>query len=228
MVTIIIPTYNESENIQNLINEILKHVDVNILVVDDNSPDGTAVVVRKIKDKRVKLLLRKNKKGLGSAIKDGLLASKGMVGVMDADFSHPPDVLPEMLRQIEDNDIVVGSRKVKGGGTKKWPFNRKLVSFIATMLAKPLTNVKDPVSGFFFIRKQVIDGIKLNEQSCKMCLEILVKGKYNKVKEVPIVFVNRKKGRSKILNKGEFINYLKHLGSLYRYKIKRKFVRGQR
>ncbi len=224
MITVILPTYNERENIEGMVRKIAP-TGFKILIVDDNSPDGTGELADKLakKYKAVSVIHRKDKKGLGSAIIEGLVAAHtDIVGVMDADMSHDPSILPEISERFGAGaDFVIGSRYAKGGGIGDWPFCRKLVSIIATAIVKPIAGVKDPVSGYFFVRKSVINGMKLNPESCKICLDILVRGNYRNVVEVPYVFHDRIRGSTKILNFGEVIRYVKYVSYLYFYKITR-------
>ncbi|MBI2579561.1 MAG: polyprenol monophosphomannose synthase [Candidatus Aenigmarchaeota archaeon] len=227
MITVILPTYNEAENIENVVKNIRKTgAEVNILIIDDNSPDGTgklADIISK-KYKSVSVVHRKNKAGLGSAIKNGFEACSGIVGVMDADMSHDPSIIPDIIKEFGGGaDFVIGSRYAKTGGIERWPFYRKLASRVATAIAKPLTPVKDPVSGYFFIKKSVINGMKINPESCKICLDILVRGGYKNVVEVPYTFRNRPAGKTKILNVKEVLKYIKYVSYLYKYRIARCF-----
>ncbi|MBC8495046.1 polyprenol monophosphomannose synthase [archaeon] len=224
IISIIVPTFNEAQNISLLIPKIHDVLNGNykheIVVVDDNSPDGTAKVARSLAKKHnVRVLLRKNKRGLSSAVIDGFKFAKGdTLCVMDADLSHPPDVLPKVLDALKHADLVVGSRLVKGGGSEEWPFHRKLLSWGAQLLARPLTPVKDTMSGFFAMKRSVIKDISLEAYGYKILLEILVMGHYNKVVEVPFTFLNRSFGSSKI-GVGVEAEYLKQLGHLYKYKF---------
>jgi len=229
MVSIVIPTYNENENIRELVQEIFRVLDKGkmrgeIIVVDDNSPDGTWKTVKDMGKKfNVKLIKRKGKLGLSSATVEGFRKAEGhILGVMDADFSHPPEKILDILKPINENltDISVGSRYVKGGKTKGWPFRRKVISKIAGMLAKPITGMKDPMSGFFFFRREVIKDIALKPEGYKIGLEIFVKGRHSRITEIPFTFSERRHGKSK-LNLNEDINYLKHLIKLYWYKVNR-------
>lgn len=227
MLTLIIPTYNEKDNIERLVNEINRQAKgIRILVVDDNSPDGTGEIADNLKKKyrNLSVMHRKGKAGLGSAILGGFSRAKtDMIGVMDADFSHPPSLLPRMIKEMRNADIVIASRYVSGGGTDEdWSFFRRVISKGAIALAKPITSVRDTMSGFFIIRKSVIDNVKLNPGSCKICLEILAKGSYKNVKEVPFIFMNRKRGESKIMNRKEIMRYIRHVAALYAYKIRKK------
>ncbi len=230
MFSLVIPTYNEKENIGALIQKLNSvfsenNVSAEIIIVDDNSPDGTGGFCREIskKQKNVVVIVRSGKLGLSSAVIEGFEKAKGdVLGVMDADFSHPVNVIPKMIAEINNGaDIAVGSRYVRGGGIKGWPFFRRITSLGATALALPLTRVRDPMSGFFVLRRKVIDGVKLNPIGYKIGLEIIVKGRYKKLAEVPYVFENRKTGKTK-LNAKEYANYLRHVFSLLAYKIRGK------
>lgn len=224
LISIIIPTFNEAQNINLLIPKIddvlNSHYPHEIIVVDDNSPDGTARVARKLSKKHnVRILLRKKKRGLSSAVIDGFKIAKGSsLLVMDADLSHPPDVLPDVIDALQYADLVVGSRLTKGGGSEEWPFHRKLVSWGAQLLARPLTPIKDAMSGFFALKRKVINNINLEAYGYKILLEILVVGNYKNVLEVPFTFLNRTFGKSKISMNVE-IEYLKQLLHLYKFKF---------
>ncbi|MBI2140934.1 polyprenol monophosphomannose synthase [Candidatus Woesearchaeota archaeon] len=226
-VSIVIPTFNERGNIEKLVPEIFRscsglNADIEVVIVDDNSPDGTGGVAEGLAKKyNVKVIHRTGKLGLASAVIKGFEESKSKIlGAMDADRSHPAEVLPRLITPLLNGkaDIAVGSRYVKGGGVEVWPFHRRIVSKVATLLAKPLTPVKDTMSGLFFLRKGVIDGISLNAKGYKIGLEVLVKGNYRKVCEVPYVFRNRFYGKSK-LTFTEYINYLRNLLAFAAYKI---------
>lgn len=230
MISVIIPTYNEKENIKNLIVEISNIFKKNkikgeIIIVDDNSPDGTGKIAENLSKKYpVKVLHRKGKLGLSSAVVAGFKAAKGnILGVMDADFSHPPEIIPKLIKPILDEniDFVIGSRHVKGGGMENWPLLRKIISKGATLLARTVTNVKDPMSGLFFLKKSVIKNIKFDSKGFKICLEILVKGNYKTVNEVPYIFKDRRAGKSK-LGAGEYFNYLITLMRLLKYKLAKR------
>jgi dolichol-phosphate mannosyltransferase len=229
MISIITPTYNEAKNIENLVKKIsesLRDIEYEIVVSDDNSPDGTAKLAKELSKKYpVNVLVRTKDKGLSPAVVDGFKIAKGDIfGVIDADLSHPPETIPKMLKAMKetDSDIVVASRLINGGGTEDWPNSRKLTSYIATTLARPLTRIKDPMSGFFILRKEVIKDAKLTTKGYKILLEILVKGNYKKAVEVPFIFRDRTAGQSK-LNLKTNIQYLKQLASLYFYKVTRLF-----
>ncbi len=227
MISIVIPTYNERENIAILIPRIFgtfsEHgLEGEVVVVDDNSPDGTADAAEKLSGKYdVKVVRRAGKFGLGSAALDGFIHSRGdILGVMDADLSHPAEKIPEMMEQMKRYDMVIGSRKVPGGGMDDWPLRRKIISMGATLLARPLTSINDPMSGFFLLNRTILDDVDLNPEGFKIGLEIAVKCD-PAIKEIPISFRNRKHGKSK-LGKNEIWNYLKHLKGLYAYRVRCK------
>lgn len=216
--SIILPTYNEAENIGEAIERIEKSLEEHefeIIVVDDNSTDGTAQIAEKLNEKykNIRVLKRPGKLGLASAVLDGIkIASGEVITVMDADLQHPPEILPEMLDKISEGyNLVVASRYVHGGGVKDWSFYRMLISKGAILLAHfllPRTRVvKDPMSGYFMFKREVIEGVKLNPKGYKILLEVLVKGSYIKVAEIPYEFSPRRRGKSK-LNLGEIINYM--------------------
>ena len=211
-VCIVIPTYNEVDNIRGLLGELRGALesrgfnDFEIIVVDDDSPDGTwkAVLEESARDTRVKLVRRVGVRGLGSAIVEGLgRCSSDYLIVMDADFQHPPNVVPKLVEEaLKSNaDIVVASRYSPGGGIRGWGFLRRLISLGALALAYILVGesrrTRDPISGFFLVRKSVsLEGV--NGASYKVLLEILTVNPQAKVVDVPYVFGGRLKGYSKL------------------------------
>lgn len=222
-VSVIVPTFNEAKNVYSLIplvSEVFtKHkIDGEIIVVDDDSPDKTWKVAEELGARfPVKAIRRKGERGLSSAVIKGFSCAKGdIVGVMDADFSHSPEYIVKLVEAIETGgaDIALGSRYMEAGRTKEWPWYRKLASRTATFLASPFTQVKDPMSGFIFLRRQVIEGVRLNPIGFKIALEIIARGRYQKLKEVPIVFQNRLYGESK-LTRGVIVEYLKQIWQLF-------------
>jgi len=224
--SIIVPTYNEAENVRELIERVeasLKGLDFEVIVVDDSSPDGTAEIAEELGKiyGNVKVVKRPRKMGLASAVLDGMKAAKHeLIAVMDADLQHPPELLPKLLEKaMEGYDIVVASRYVEGGGIEEWGFWRRLISRGATFLAHTLLprtrGVKDPMSGFFLIRRGVVEGVELNPIGYKLLLEVLVRGRYERVAEAPYVFEARRRGRSK-LGLREVFDYVVFLFKLMR------------
>lgn len=223
MISIVIPTYNEKENIELLIDRVEKAMDsyskdFEIVIVDDNSPDGTWKIVARIGcNKRfVKLVKRSGKLGLTSAVLDGVKKASGnKIIVMDADLSHPPEKLPEIVKELEKFDLVVGSRNIAGGGVKNWPIHRKGISKGATLLAKLILNTgcSDPMSGFFGVRKRIIENTKFKTKGYKILLNILAYNKEIKIKEIPYMFNDRYAGKTKLGN-SEIVRYLEDLIAL--------------
>jgi glycosyltransferase involved in cell wall biosynthesis len=225
MISLVIPTYNEKENIGKLVPDVFRvfgesGISGEVIVVDDNSPDGTADAAERLSKKhKVRVIRREGKLGLSSAVLRGFMEARGdVLGVMDADLSHPAEKIPEMVSQLNDYDMVLGSRKVPGGSIEKWPLHRKVISRAASMLARPITSIRDPMSGYFFVKRSILDGADLDPKGFKIALEIAVKCRPD-VKEVPILFRNRVHGQSK-MNRGEVWNYLKHLKGLYSYRLR--------
>ena len=209
--SVILPTYNESLTIEKMLDAIVTatphRINTEVLVIDDDSPDGTSEIVNSYSQKSngaisFRVHTRKNKRGLSSAVIDGIgLAHAKLVLVMDSDFSHPPQMIPTMYDELVNNglDIVVGSRYVEGGKYEEWPLTRKLISKIGNGLAGLLLglDVKDSMTGLFALKKDLIKNLSFEAIGYKILLEILVKTKGAKVKEVPFVCVNRKEGSSK-------------------------------
>jgi dolichol-phosphate mannosyltransferase len=231
-ISIILPTYNESKNIWSILEHIQKSIPKNLkaetIVIDDNSPDNTAKIAEdyfySIKEKTshtINVIKRKAKDGLSSAILNGIQEASGnTIVVMDSDFSHPPHIIPKMLETLKQTqcDIVVASRYIKGGAIQGWPFKRKLISKVATKIAKKGLGVttNDPMSGFFAFRRKITEGIKFDAIGYKMLLELLVKTKGVKVEEIPYTFTNREFGSSK-LSTSIIFDYCKSVWKLYKY-----------
>jgi len=233
MLSIIVPTYNESRNIEELLTRLFavikpNYIPYEVLIVDDNSPDGTAQIAEALKSKfDLRVVKRPRKIGLASAVLNGFkLATGDILCVMDADLSHPPEAVLEMYKAITSQgaDIVIGSRRVEGGGATNWPWYRRFISTFAQFLARPITNVNDNTSGFFMIKKSVLENADINPIGFKILLEILSKGNYSKVKELPIVFNDREGGKSKLGAK-QVIEYLKQLGMIYYGRLTGKIKR---
>jgi len=231
-VSIIIPTYNESQNILNVLKSIGDIIPKNIfteaIVVDDNSPDGTGKIVedylknvKKIAGYTIDIIHRTTKNGLSSAILSGIQHATGdTIVVMDSDLSHPPQIIPKMIDALKKYqcDLVVASRYITGGQINGWNKRRKFLSKIATMIAKKGLGVKtnDPMSGFFAFKKGLLKGLNFDAIGFKILLEILVKKRELSVKEIPYTFQNRALGSSK-LDFSVVLDYFKSIWKLYRY-----------
>jgi dolichol-phosphate mannosyltransferase len=230
--SIVLPTYNESQNIVRMLNSIAETLPedtaAEIIVVDDNSPDGTADIASRHaknffsnKKLNVEVIRRQSKLGLSSAILAGVQSANGdIILAMDGDFSHPPQIIPHIIEALlkSNYDIVIASRYVKGGSVIGWSFKRRLMSRGATKIAQYGLGieVKDPVSGFFAFRRHIIEGLKFDALGYKMLLELLVKAKGARVKEVPYTFTNRRAGTSK-MGASVMLDYIRAVWHLYRY-----------
>ena len=224
MVSIILPTYNEVENIRQIIpllHETLlaSGLEHEIIVVDDDSPDGTAREASLLKDSYpVVVCKRVGERGLATAVLEGFRISKGEICVvMDADMSHPVAMIPEMVYPILSGvaEATVGTRYMEGGGSEEWPWYRRLMSHGAGWLARGVTRMSDPTSGFMAIRKSLLKGVELDPVGWKIVLEVIVKTNARFL-EIPIVFAERRSGTSKLNIKTQ-MEYLHHLWKLYRY-----------
>lgn len=209
---VIIPTYNENENVAKLIEQILNlPILVDILIVDDNSPDGTARTIEKIQvnQPRLKLLKRSGKLGLGTAYIEGfkiaLKQGYNFIITMDADFSHDPKYLPGLIKNLENYDLIIGSRYVKNGGVQNWPLKRRFLSRAGNLYTKTIlqTTINDNTAGFMAIRAEMLSRINL-EQIRGQGYAFLMELKHNffmqsaQIKELPIIFTERILGKSKI------------------------------
>ena len=225
-ISVVTPTYREAENLPSLVAGIaaaLSEFDYEIVVADDDSPDDTRAVCERLgREYPLRLLTRKTDRGLSPAVIDGIGVARGdIVVVMDADLSHPPEAAARMARMIEagEADFVIGSRYAAGGSVAHdWPWLRRLNSRIATWAALPLCGVKDPMSGFFALRRRDMPPPEsLSPLGYKIGLEILVKGGFARAAETPIHFSDRERGESK-MTVAEQILYLRHLRRLYHHR----------
>jgi dolichol-phosphate mannosyltransferase len=225
---LVIPTLNEAGNIEPLLERIRialepTYIDYELMVVDDGSVDGTCDVVSACadEDRRVKLLVRRNQRGLAGAVLHGWRhTDANWLGVMDADLQHPPEVLPLLLQAMrQGNDIAIGSRYTQQPKVDGWNPVRQWVSRISTWATLPFqrngVRVKDPMSGFFIVRRECIDGIEFQTQGFKILLEILVRGRIHSAAEIPFQFGLRHAGKSKADAKVAF-HYFSLLGKLSR------------
>jgi dolichol-phosphate mannosyltransferase len=222
--TIVIPTYNERDRLGVLLERVFGACDrdglaIEVVIVDDNSADGTGEIADEwARSRRVRVIHRAGKLGLGSAVLEGFaIAQTEIVGVMDGDLSHPPELLPPLFRTIEDGnfDLVVASRYVSGGGTSNFPIGRWLLSRAGCWLARPLTPVRDAMSGFFLIRRTHLDGFQTSVKGFKIGLELFVRSQPRRLAEIGYVFVGRTLGESK-MSLAEGTGFLQQLISLYR------------
>lgn len=226
-ISIVIPTYHEKENISPLLTEIHRAFtsqNYEIIIVDDNSRDGTAEIVAELANQYpVRIIVRRRERGLATAVMAGIAAARGdIIGVMDADLQHPPEIMSRLTAEIERGAaIAIASRYVTGGSCQGWGLMRRVISKAAIFLAHltlPATRgVNDPVSGFFAFRGKILKGITLNPSGYKILLEILVRSEAAPVSEVPFHFRLRHAGESK-LDAGQQKAYLRHLLRLMRDK----------
>ncbi len=212
---VIVPTYNESENIDALLDAVLAlHPDINVLIVDDNSPDGTGniVIARQQSSPRIHLLERPGKMGLGSAyvagFRYGLARGYELIFEMDADFSHCPAEILQMIEVVADCDLVIGSRYISGINVVNWPLHRLFISYMASRYVRLITGmpVKDPTAGFNCYRRRVLETIDL-EHILSDGYSFQIEMHYRtwlhgfRIKESSIVFTDRRSGKSKMSRK---------------------------
>lgn len=227
---LVIPTLHEAANLRPLLDRIRGilaplHVSYELIVVDDDSRDGTENIVGEVSahDPRIHLLVRHGQRGLAGAITDGWKGSEAdVLGVMDADLQHPPELLPLLWEKIQAGcDVAIGSRYAAPGSMDSWNPLRRLVSQLGAWLAKPVQRpaiqVKDPLSGFFLVRRRCLAGLELQRRGFKLLLEILVRGHIRSVAEVPFIFGTRQGGESKA-GLGTGLHYFYLLGRLWRKK----------
>lgn len=225
-VSVVLPTYNEAESLPVIVPRIARTlreagIDGEIIIVDDNSPDGTAEVAEKLAAEwPVRVKKRVDERGLATAVLTGFEMSEAeVVVVMDADGSHPVTALPNMIRiiQADKAEIVVGSRHVPGGGSKDWPVFSQFKSKLAATLSLGVTTMTDPTTGFMAARRTLLERLELDPVGWKIVLEIVVKAAPVRIAEVPIVFIDRELGVSK-QSIGVFAEYLSHLSKLYSFR----------
>lgn len=221
--SVVIPTLNEVDNIDPLLTAIFDACQglqgLEVVVVDDQSTDGTAEKVAAwSRQYPVRLVCRQGPPDLSGAVLDGVRAAQGQwVAVMDADGSHPADALPRLFEPLQDGsaDISIGSRRVAGGQTLNWPWHRHLTSWVASLLAWPFTEVRDPMAGFFAASRDRLLTLQSGTAGYKILLELLVKaGDEARVLEVPITFADRERGQSKLglSQQATYLRRLMHLG----------------
>lgn len=221
--TMVLPTYNERARLAELVDALFavsarEGLALEVIVVDDGSPDGTGALADELaRTRRMRVVHRPGKLGLGTAVVAGFaFATADVVGVMDADFSHPPALVPVLYRALRehDADIAVASRYVPGGSTPNWPLRRRLLSRAACLLARPLSPIRDAASGFFVIRAAVARNVTIKAGGFKICLELIVRAWPTRLVELPYRFDDREQGESK-MSLREAAGYLVQLRDLY-------------
>ena len=227
--TVLIPTFNERENIGKMVNAVdtickAHSINEEILVIDDNSSDGTIAVVETLmnKHRNLHLLVRKENPGLSQSLYEGMLnVQADLVQCIDCDFSHPPEKIPVFYHILKNEgyDMVIGSRYVRGGAVINWPVMRRVLSSGAALLGRLLIpHVKDSGSGFFAINRHILTGTLLSPRGFRMGFEILGKAHWTRVQEIPIVFKDRVFGQSKL--KGRIIcDFLIQCCSILHYNL---------
>lgn len=231
--SVIVPAYQEGKNLHELITltfQALKENDMEksteMIIVDDNSPDQSVAVVNELaKIHKVRIIVRKNERGLSSAVMRGFDEAKGEALLcMDADLQHPPNKVPELLQALfKGADFVIGTRYGEGVEMDaNWPLIRRIISKGARLLARPLTSLSDPMTGFFGVKKELYvkarEAKTLSPLGFKIAMEVFVKTAPKKVVEVPFDFGVRKEGESKLSSK-VVTQYLFHLKDLYHYQL---------
>jgi dolichol-phosphate mannosyltransferase len=226
--TLIIPTYNESKNVLPLVKQLTSLLDqtmpgnYELVVVDDDSPDRTWEVAQALMNDypQLRVMRRQGERGLSSAVIRGWQAARGKVlGVIDGDLQHPPEILLKMLAAIDEGaDLAVASRHVEGGGVSDWSIVRRFLSRGAQVLGLIILptvvgRITDPMSGYFMVRRSAIAGPVLNPMGYKILLEVLGRGRVEQIAEVGYVFQERLEGESKVTWK-QYVEYLLHLGRL--------------
>jgi dolichol-phosphate mannosyltransferase len=205
----VVPTFNEAENVERVISRCRKAMDgmdYELIVVDDDSPDETWRIAEEAGagTDRVNVHRRQTERGLGTAVAFGFeRATKEFCVVIDADLQHPPELIPELVNHVSEYvDIVIGSRYQKGGRVVNWPLSRQVISHGAIALTKlcigEARGLNDPLSGFFLVRRSVVDEASLDPRGYKILLEVLVECDYAHVVEVPYRFDERERGSSKL------------------------------
>jgi dolichol-phosphate mannosyltransferase len=225
---LVIPTLNEEGTLGTLLDRVRTNLerlqfDFEVIVVDDDSRDGTQQIVNQLRasDPRIRLMVRKEARGLAGAVIYGWeRTDANLLGVIDADLQHPPELLPDLVNAVrEGKDIAVASRYLEEDGMAGWNPVRRFISMLGTWVTIPLQRreirVRDPLSGFFVLRRRCIEGVRLQQQGFKLLLEILVRGNIRSVTEIPYHFGVRQAGSSKAdLRVG--LDYLQLLGRLSR------------
>jgi len=224
-VSVVIPTYNEALNLPVLIPRLFRALegagmDGEAVVSDDGSPDGTADLAEDLLRGRGTVIRRQGPRGLARSVADGFARARSdVLCVMDADLSHPPEMVPRLVRAVlRGAGLAVASRYVPGGGVEGWPLKRRLLSRAACLMAFPVTRVRDPTSGFFCVSRSAVEGLSLGAEGFKIGLEVFVRGSFQTRAELPFVFTDRLGGESK-LGSSIMMHYLFQLLRLVEYRI---------
>ena len=219
VLSVIVPTYNERASLPVLVTRLaaIRTIPIEMIVVDDRSPDGTGTLAEELAARAtmsIRVVHRPEKRGLASAVIDGAAVAQGAIlAVMDADLSHPPEALPALVSAVASGvDIAIASRYIAGGGIRGWPLPRRLISQTATALARTVLGLdaRDPLSGFFAVRRELLTDSAYLGLGYKLLLEVLTAHRDRRIVEVPYEFVNRDLGRSK-LSPREFLSFLRLL-----------------
>lgn len=233
MLSLVVPTYCERDNILPLVKRIhqaLGQQAYELIIVDDNSPDKTSLVALSLANKYpIRVITRERERGLATAVLRGFGEAKGdILGVIDADLQHPPELLPKLLGEISNGaDIAIASRYITSGGFSNWSLKRKALSQAAriiTWIVPQAREVRDPSSGYFLLRRAVVDRVEFNPIGYKTLLEILVRGKHNHTVEVPYTAGVRQYGSTK-LSLAVDIDFIKHLYRLVEFGELRRFLK---
>lgn len=225
--TMVVPTYNERDRLGELVRALFDaaasaRVALEVVIVDDNSPDGTGAIADALaREHRCQVVHRSGKLGLGTAVVAGFhVASADIVGVMDADFSHPPALVPRMFAAFKatGTQALVASRYVPGGSTPTWPFKRRLLSRLGCLLARPISPIRDAASGFFMIRRSIAQSVTIKAGGFKICIELLTRAWPTDLVEIPYRFDDRELGESK-MSLREASGYLFQLRDLYKVRF---------
>ncbi|BAZ17710.1 dolichyl-phosphate-mannose synthase [Calothrix sp. NIES-4071] len=223
--SLVVPTYNKAANIEKIVQILSELLDQSmpggyeLIVVDDNSPDGTWQKAQSLisEHPQLRVMRREHERGLSSAVIRGWQAARGqLIGVIDGDLQHPPHVLLELITAVKNGaDIAVASRHIDGGGVSSWSFTRRLLSRGAQVLGplilpSVLGRLSDPMSGYFILKRESIIGVILNPVGYKILLEVVGRGRIKEIAEVGYVFCERKEGESKVTWK-QYIEYIQHL-----------------
>ncbi len=232
--SLVVPTLDEESAIGPFLDALLPvldgplaHLAAEVLVMDDASRDRTAEIARERLGERGRVIVRRSLPGLSRAVIEGWRQGRGrLLGVMDADLSHPPALLPELVTAIEAGgaDVAIGTRYMPGGGVAGWPLRRRLASQVARGLARTLVRPRDPLSGFLLLRREVIEGVELDPTGWKIGLDVLARGRYRRVAEVPYTFHDRAYGASKF-GPTAVVDFLEHTARLRWHLTQRGVVR---